>query len=420
MKLLKALALAAALAAGGPSLAAAQNLVVSIGPRGYGEVVPHAIAEFEKANPGIKIEWLRVSDVPNETRKIYVTNLMAGSATPDVFAVDIIWPGEFIERGWLHPLNELIPQERRSQWLKSFVDAATVKGVTYAAPLYTDGIHLFYRKDLLEKYGFQPPATWEDLIEQSKAILKGENNRQLYGFTSMWAPIEGLFMNYLGFLGGAGGSFFDKDGKLAITSPQSVKALGTMVDMLHTHRIAPDSILNARPDDARTLFQQGRAAFLMVQSFVHPPLTAPDSPVADKVGFTRVPYFEGNPEGNTTPVGGWLLGINPNSANKEAAAKLVSFMTGPEMQLWAAVNAARAPGNTAVYDHPEFAQSKGPLKDFSKHYAFGVARPSAETGQRYPRVSEIMQTEVTNALHRRKTPGKALADAAREIQALLK
>jgi multiple sugar transport system substrate-binding protein len=297
------------------------------------------------------------------------------------------------------------------------MEAATVDGTPYAAPLYVDGTHLFYRADLLEKYGFEPPQTWEELIEQSKTIMEGEGPR-MYGFVSMWAPIEGLFMNYLSFLGGAGGTFYDDAGELAIESAESVKALSTMVDILHEHQIAPDSILNMRPDDARLLFQQGRSAFLMVQDFAHGPLTAEDSPVRDAVAFKRNPVFEGNPEAHSTALGGWLLAINPFSEHKAAAGQLIAAMTSPELQTWAAVNEARAPGNQAVYDSEELAAMEGPLNGFVSNYAYGVVRPSAEAGQNYPRISEIMQAEITEALHRQKAPEEALADAARQIRAV--
>ncbi len=82
-----------------PSLSSAQELVLSIGSRGYGAAVEPAIESFEAANPGVKVEWLKISDVPGESRKLYVTSFLAKSPTPDVFAVDIIWPGEFAKRG---------------------------------------------------------------------------------------------------------------------------------------------------------------------------------------------------------------------------------------------------------------------------------------------------------------------------------
>ena len=394
------------------------ELVLSIGSRGYGPAVDRNLARYEEMHPDVSIEWNKVSDVPGETRKLYVTSLTAQSPTPDIFAVDVIWAGEFAQRGWLEPLNGLLDEETIGAFNPSLLAASTVDDKVHALPLYADGIHFFYRSDLLEKYGLDVPQTWEDVVAASNTITEGEANPQFYGFVSMWAKIEGLFMNWLAFANGNGGGFCDAEGNVAVNSPANTEATQFMVDLLHEHRMALDSILNARPDDARTLFQQGRAAFLMVQDFVYAPLSAENSPVAGKFDFTRVPYFEGHEDANSTTMGGWFLGINPNSENKEAAADFLADFTAKEQQLTAAVEDNRAPTIQAVYDDEAMAGNET-LAKFGKNYDFGVVRPSAGTGSDYPRVSEIMQLEITNALHQQKTVEEALNDAQAELEALL-
>lgn len=413
-----AVAMATVMTAFAPAVAAAQDLVLSIGSRGYGGMVERNIEAFEAANPGTSVEWLKVSDVPGDSRKLYVTGLTAKSPTPDVFAIDVIWAGEFAQRGWLEPLNDYLGEEAIAAYNPSFLSAATVEGKVFAAPLYVDGTHLFYRSDLLEKYGIAVPKTWEEVISASKTVMEGEGNPQLYGFVSMWAKIEGLFMNWLSFINGNGASFFDADGNVAVNSPEAIAATQTMVDMLYEDRIVPDSILTMKPDDARTLFQQGRAVFLMVQDFVYAPLSAADSPVAGKFDFTRNPYFEGHEDAHSTAMGGWLLAVNANSEHKEEAAKLVEYFTSYEAQLAAAIDENRAPGRTDVYAAPEMAEA-ALIQKFGENYAVGVVRPSATTGNLYPRVSEVMQTEVTNALHRQKTVEEALNDAAAQVNSIL-
>ncbi len=416
MKLLGSALLVTTLSATGLGSVNAAELLISIGSRGYGPTVEKNLEGFKKAHPDIDVQWNKVSDVPNDARKLYVTSLTAKSPTPDVFAIDVIWAGEFAQRGWLQPLEGLIAADQIKTYNPSFLEAAKLDGKIYAAPLYLDGIHLFYRTDLLDKYKLAVPKTWEELIAASKTIIAGEGP-QFYGFVSMWGKIEGLFMNWLAFTNGNGGGFYDANGKVAVNSPANIAATQTMVDMLHKERIAPESILNMRPDDARTLFQQGRAAFLMVQDFVYAPLGADDSPVKGKFDFTRVPYFAGHPDAHSTTMGGWFLAINPNSKNKEAAAKLVQHFTAYPQQLAAAVEQNRAPAVPAVYTDPALAKA-AVLTKLGKDFDVGVVRPSATTGSLYPKVSEIMQLEITNALHRRKTVEQALNDAQKQIEAL--
>lgn len=396
----------------------AQELVLSIGSRGYGPAVERNIERYTTENPDVSIEWNKVSDVPGETRKLYVTGLTAKSPTPDIYAVDVIWAGEFAQRGWLEPLNGLLEPATIETFNPSLLAASTVDGEVHALPLYADGIHFFYRSDLLEKYGLDVPQTWEEVLVASKTITEGEGNPQLYGFVSMWAKIEGLFMNWLAFTNGNGGGFYDAEGNVAVNSQANIEATQFMVDLLHEQRLAPDSILNARPDDARTLFQQGRAVFLMVQDFVYAPLSADNSPVAGKFDFTRVPYFDGHEDAMSTTMGGWFLGINPNSENKEAAADFLAHFTSKEQQLTAAIEDNRAPTIPSVYEDPSMGNNQV-LSKFGANYDFGVVRPSAGTGSDYPRVSEIMQLEITNALHRQKSVEEALNDAQAQLEALL-
>ena len=217
-------------------------------------------------------------------------------------------------------------------------------------------------------------------------------------------------MNWLSFFYGAGGQFFDNKGNLTINSPEGLKATQTMVDILYEHNIANESILTYRPDDARVLFQQERAVFLMVQDFVWAPLTADDSPVKDKVDFTRNPYFEGQPKGHSTALGGFLLAINAHSEHKQEAADLIRYFTSYGAQLKAALSGGRAPTLSAVYGDLSLAEKRPDLAKLGKNFAVGVVRPSARTGALYPQVSEIMQMEITAALHRQKTPEQALEE----------
>lgn len=401
-----------------PGLSGAADLVLSIGSRGYGAAVEPALERFEADNPDIEVEWLKISDVPSESRKLYVTSLMARSSTPDVFAVDVIWPGEFAQRGWIAPIGDAFSEEEKAQFNASFREAATVDGELYGVPLYVDGTQFFYRSDLLEKYSLEVPQTWEEVVSASRTILDGENDPDLTGFVSMWARIEGLFMNWLSFTYANGGTFFDEQGKVQVNSDEAVAATQFMVDMLHEHQIVPESILNMRPDDARTLFQQGRAVFMMVQDFVHAPLSADDSPVNGKFDFTRNPYFEGHDDAPGTAMGGFLLAVNANSEQPEAAIRLLRHLTSYESQLAAAVNASKSPGLMSVYAD-EAVQGNPVLQKFGEAYAAGVVRPSAGTGSLYPKVSDVMQGAITSALHRSKGVKEALDEAQAELEEML-
>lgn len=389
----------------------------SISPREVGKVIPQFIEEFEAQNPNISVDWQQVPGVPNEQHTLYVTKMASQASQPDVLALDVIWPGEFIANGWAEPLNRFYEEGFFDQFLPGMMNSVTKDGDVYGVPLYTNAIHLFYRTDLLEEYGLDVPRTWSELEAAANTVLEGENDQDLNGYISMWAQIEGLFMNYLQFLWGAGGGFFDEQGNVNIDTPEASRALQTMVDFTESG-LAPESILTYRPNDAMALFRQGRAVFMVVQDFVWPMLNADDSPVAGNVGMTRVPYFEGNSDANTVAMGGWILTMNPYSENKEAAAEFMKFITQEQNALTMAVETGSMPARKDMRDKEELFESYPIAEQLYADFAVGNVRPSAQAGAKYPELSHIMQSEVHAALTGTKSVDAALESAQSRLEEL--
>ena len=395
------------------------TIQLAISPREVGKIIPPLIEEFQAANPNVGVEWLKVPGVPDEQHTLYVTNLAAKADQPDVIAVDVIWPGEFIANGWAEPLNNYFSTKELDSYLEGMLNSVTVGDRVYGIPLYTNAIHFFYRTDLLSKYGYQPPDTWEELTSAARDILKGENDPNLTGYISMWAQIEGLFMNYLQFFWGAGGQFFDRQGKVAVNTPAGRRALQTMVDYVYRDKIAPESILTYKPNDAMALYRQGRVVFMVVQDFVWPMLNAEDSAVKDNVMMKRVPYFQGHEDADTVCMGGWILIINPFSKHKEASARLIKSMTSEEAGLRMAVETGSMPALKGMEKNERLLSSYPIAKVLYEDFAVGDVRPSARAGAKYPELSHIMQREIHSALSRQKEVAAALSDAQAEAQQLL-
>jgi multiple sugar transport system substrate-binding protein len=390
----------------------------SISPREVGKVIPSFIEGFEAENPNVKVDWLQVPGVPNEQHTLYVTKMASQDNQPDVLALDVIWPGEFIANGWAEPLDQYMDSSVFDQYLDGMMNAVTLNGEHYGVPLYTNAIHFFYRKDLLDKYGYEVPKTWEELISTAEDITAKEQNPDLNGYISMWAQIEGLFMNYLQFMWGAGGSFFDAKGNPTVDTAAAKKALQTMVDMVDDG-VAPKSILTYKPNDAMALFRQGRAVFMVVQDFVWPMLNADDSPVKGKVGMTRVPYFEGNSSADTVCMGGWILTVNPYSDNKAAAAEFIKYITNKENAFKMAVETGSMPARKDMQSNDALFEEYPIAEQLYADFAVGDVRPSAAAGKNYPELSHIMQAEIHAALTGRKSVDDALAAAQAQIDELL-
>lgn len=395
------------------------DIQIGIAPREVGDVFPDLLDEFQEENPQINVEWLEVPGVPNEQKSLYVTNLAGASSEPDVMALDVIWPGEFIANNWTMPLNDYFSEEELGEFNEAFLEAATVDGEVHAIPFYQNAIHFFYRQDLLDEYDLDVPTTWSELEEAAEVVLEGEDNPDLEGYASMWAQIEGLFMNYLQFLWSAGGTIVSDNGELVVDTPEAHQALEQMVGMLESG-IAPESLLGYNPNDTMSLFRQGRAVFMVVQDFVWPIITEEDSPVADDVEMGSIPVFEGIDE--STPrhaTGGWMFAINPNTANPDEAAELVRFLTSEQSQLRLGIEAGALPPRVGMEENEELIESRPIAETQYENFAMGRVRPSIETGENYSEFSHIMQRHIHAALTGDSSVDEALASAQEEVNELL-
>ena len=386
--------------------------------REYGEALPGLIEQFEAENPNIRVDWMKLPGVPNEQHTIYVTNFAARSEKPDVITMDVVWPGEFIENEWVLPIDQYVNSSDLEGFLPGMLNPARKNGRLYGLPLTIGALQFYYRSDLLNKYGRPVPKTLEEMVETAKLITSSEGDPELSGYISMWAPIEGLFMNYLQFLWAAGGQIYDASGRMQIDTPEGQKALQFMVDMIKDG-VAAQSIVAARPNDAMALYGQGRAVFMIVQEYVWPILNQDDSNVKGKVSIAQIPYFDGNPDVMTSCAGGWILGINPNSDHPDESAELIKFLTSRKSALEMAEKTGAMPARADLAGSRELTDILPVAEYFSLNHAVSDVRPSAQAGARYPELSHIMQKEIHAALMSEKSVSEALKSAQSQIDSLM-
>ncbi|TVR85829.1 MAG: extracellular solute-binding protein, partial [Trueperaceae bacterium] len=170
-KLIVSLSLAVALAM---SAATAQTVTVAAGAVGQElELVQAAAARYMEQNPGVTINVLDTPDMADDRLGLYLQFFEAQSSEVDVYQIDVIWPGDLevhfvdlFEYGAADVVGEHFP---------AIVENNTVDGRLIAIPWFTDAGLLYFRTDLLDKYGFDgPPATWTELTEMAQTIQDGE------------------------------------------------------------------------------------------------------------------------------------------------------------------------------------------------------------------------------------------------------
>lgn len=379
----------------------------------FGNPKPFAelLRRFEKDNPGITVKDETLPASSDEQHQFFAINFAARSSDFDVISLDVIWVPEFANAGWIRDLTGLMPADEWRGFFSGDLEAVTYRGRYYAVPWYIDAGLLYYRKDLLEKYGFPPPTTWYDLVRIAQDITKKEGN--IYGFVWQGKQYEGLVCNVLEYIWSNGGDVLI-DGKPVINRPQNVQALQFVRDLVATYKVSPPFVLTATEDPVRQVFGDGKAIFMRNWPYAWNIFQEEGSAVKGKVGIMPLPAFPGGQSAAT--LGGFQLGVNRYTRHPEASEKLVKFLASPEAQKALALTIGYKPTRKAVYNDKELIKEQ-PFTA-SLFEIFLKVRPRPVTPY-YMQITQVLQTEFSAALSGGRTPGDALNSAQRQITQIL-
>ncbi len=407
-----------ALALGLATLSSAQaaqgpvTLSVFRGSQQRPEVFQPLFDRFSKQNPNLKVRIEQGGATSEAQNQDLTTVLAAKDSSLDVFLIDVVRPATFAAAGWAEPLDSYIPS--KETYLKAFlpgaISSATVNGKLYALPAFTDAQFLYYRKDLLAKYKAKVPTSWDELAQTAARITKAEGG-DLQGFNFQGAPIEGTVCNFLEMLWSGGGDVSKVD------SPQGQQGLNFLVNAVKT-KLAPAASAEIKTDDSRKQFQAGNVLFGLNWSYAwaHFQGNSPDpTKVKGEVGVARLPAFGKNP--SATCVGGWQWAVSSYSRNKAAAVKLLQFMVSADAQRQIAVNGAYLPVRRALYNDASVVAANPHFKTLFPVVSGARSRPVTPA---YPRVSELIRTNVSAAVSGSKTVDAALKDMQQGLEPLLK
>lgn len=364
---------------------------------------------FAKASPKIKVT---LQSAPNDTdtNRATLTTQITGGGGPDVFMGDVIWPAQFAAHQLAIPLSKYLPQSFFSRFANGLVSGATYKGQVIGAPFFEDQGFLYYRKDLLKKYGLAVPTTWEQLLSESKT-LQGKGAVK-YGYVFQGADYEGATCDFMEFLADAGGQVLNQaQTKSALgANGAAVKAL-TFMRQLVSSGVSPAAENTYQEAQSMNAFAAGDSAFLRNWDYAYSTSQASGSKVIGKVGVAPMPTFSGQTPPGFSNIGGWNLYLNPHSKNVAASLTFIKFMTGTQAQTILATQFSEIPTNQSVRTSAKVVASNSVLAVVPKTKL--VPRP-AQTPD-YPKVSQAIYSNVSLVLSGQKTPQAAVSAADTSI-----
>jgi trehalose/maltose transport system substrate-binding protein len=406
----------AALLASGSVMASAKaaTIAISCGAVGLELELCQEGAQAWAEQTGNQVNVISTPNSATERLALYQQILAANSPDIDVFQIDVIWPGTLANH--LIDLTEHIDKEALEQHFPAIVENNTVEGRLVGIPWFTDAGILYYRSDLLEKYGKEPPQTWQELSEIAQEIQDGERaegNDRMHGFVFQGRAYEGLTCNALEWIDAfGGGTIVDADGTITVNNPQAAEALELAATWVGT--ITPEGVLNYAEEESRGVFQSGNAVFMRNWPYAWALGNAPDSPIAGNIGVTQLP--KGGEDGKHTGVlGGWQLAVSRYSQNPEIAADLVAHLTSYEEQKRRAIKGSYNPTIAALYEDEEVLEATPFFAELYDTFTNAVARPSQVTGARYNQVS----SEFFNAAHSVLSGRAAAADSLADLESRL-
>lgn len=371
------------------------------------------IKDFEKENPDIRIQIIEAPNATDLTENLYTSAFILGDSPYDLIYMDVIWTAKFAAARWLLDLSDRVTDKDLKVFLDKDVEAGRYRGKLYRMPLRSDAGMLYYRKDLLDKVGANPPETFEDLVKISKQLQF--NNVARWGYVWQGAQYEGLPAMFVEILEGFGGFWVNPDtNEVGLDKPEAMKAVEFLRSVIDKG-ISPPGVTTYREEETRRLFVSGEAAFLRNWPYVWASANDVKSKIKGKVGIKPMVHVPGKTSGAC--LGGWGLGISRTSKHPEEAWKAIQYFTSKEPQQRFTLETGNMSSRRDLFADPEIITKYPHYPKLQNVVESAVLRPSIA---QYAQASDILQRYLNAAISNPQlSVEQAMKSAADETRTLL-
>ena len=376
------------------------------------EFVEQKVFQDFSRETGNRVRFAQSLQTVSERIDLFLNLFRRRSPEPDLIELDVIWPATLGD--YLMDLSPFFQNE-----IKDFAPELTrnfiVNGRLIAIPTFVDTGVLYYRADLLRKYGYRAaPRTWEELERMAERIQAGERHAGIsdfWGYVWQGGASESLTCNALEWQSSAGGGeILGANQAVQVRNPAFLRAIRRAVSWAGT--ISPPGQSAFAEGDAVNFWLAGRAAFMRNWTGEYAGILHSASPMRDQTAIAALPGGVGGQRGT---LGGAGTGISKYSAHPQEALELLKRIVSEQAQRERAAG-GYIPSRIALRQQPEVmiqTPLHGSVADQVIHNL--VARPALQAGSSYNSVSRTYYTAVHAMLTRQITPEEGIAQLERDL-----
>ena len=364
------------------------------------------IPAFERAT-GLRVEIIDRLPHPELNARVR-REFEAGAPDIDLLSTHTKYAPSQAE--WLSPLDD-VPLAELDDFLPKPLELARIDGSLLQIPRNIDVRLLYYRRDLLHD---RAPDTWDELVETATAATRPG----VHGFLFPGRD-SGLFGTFYEMLVSAGGALFDEALRPAFASDAGVWAADRLTELHLRRRVTPRELPHWHYDEVSAAFRRGESAMVCDwPGSHHLYISSSTSAVADRTALAPLPK---GPSGRRAAYAGCHSFAIPRTArNRQGAAELLRDLTSTPAQLDEARGGAIPVRATALARiQAEAAASPVEARRWNLLAEMQAVMIMPPRFPEYPACEDALWRAVQQAIEGLITPQHAVAEASREIAALL-